>query len=107
MTFQNGNGEPGEETTTRRAKGRKDADKQEAVTKPKVVKGKIDELVKLYNRAYESGNDFSEAIKVVAESSGYNAGALRKFVVARANDKFADKKRDVEQQMELFEEVGE
>ncbi len=91
----------------RRARGRKDADKQEAVTRPQLVKERIDELVRLHLEAHTSSEAASDAIKKAAEDSGYNAGALKKFVVARAGEKFAEKKRDCEQQMELFDEVGE
>lgn len=90
-----------------KARGRKDAAKQEAVTKPEVIEGRIDELVWLHKAAAEASNDESEAIKAAAEASGYNAKAVRAIVVARAGENFAEKKRDLEQQLELFEEVGE
>jgi hypothetical protein len=93
-----------------KAKGtraRKDASKQEGVTQPQVIAKKIDELVKLYKEAHASGEVFSDAVKAAAEASGYNAKAVRSLVVARAGESFLDKKRDVDQQYELFEEVGE
>lgn len=91
----------------KRVKGRKDENKQELATQPKLVGEKIDELVTLYKTHAESGVALSDGIKAVAEKSGYNAAAVRKLVVARAGEKFAEQKRLVEQQMELFDEVGE
>ena len=99
--------EAGTETEVRKPRGRKNADKQEAVTKPQVVEAKIDDLVVLHKAAVTAAEEESEAIKKCAEESGYNAGAIKKLVVARAGDKFQEKKRDIGQQYELFEEVGE
>jgi hypothetical protein len=95
------------EGTQRKVRGRKDADKQEAITQPDVINGRIDELLRLYGASQSAGVEFSDAVKAAAEASGYNVAAIRKFVVARAGENFADKKRDLQQQMELFDEVGE
>lgn len=95
MTFENDGTQPGND---------KDAD---LVTKPKIVGKKIDELVQLTVRAKNASERLKDAIKAVAEESGYKASALRKFVAARAGEDFAKKMRECEQQMELFEEVGE
>ena len=57
--------------------------------------------------ANEAAKDFSDAVKKAAEASGYTAAAIRALVTARVGDKFADKRRSVEQQLELFTEVGE
>jgi len=95
------------EGTQRKVRGRKDADKQETVTKPDIVGEKIYSLVILYKASQSAGAEFGDAVKAAAEASGYNAAAIRKFVVARAGENFAEKKRDLEQQMELFDEVGE
>lgn len=92
---------------TQKPKGRKDEAKQELVTQPEMVEKCIDELVRLHNAAAGAANDLSEAIKSTAEKSGYNAAAIRKLVVARAGEKFLETKRLIEQQMELFDEVGE
>lgn len=97
----------GTEGKTRRARGRKDASKQEGVTVPDAVKARIDELVTLYKATQTTSEDFSSAVKAVAEKSSYNAAAIRKFVVARSGEKFAEAKKLAEQQMELFDEVGE
>ena len=89
-----------------RGQGRKDADKQPAVKKPKVIADRIDELVRLHNRSKEASDDSSTAITKAAEDSGYLAAAVRKLVTARAGEKFEEKHREVEQQYELFDEVG-
>lgn len=91
----------------RGTRGRKDNDGQEATIKTKVIKDKMDELLTLQTKAENASARFSDAIKAVAESSGINAGALRKFVTARAGEKFEERKRDCEQLSLLFEEIGE
>lgn len=96
----NGNGK-------RKAKGRMDADKQPAVQKPEVVAKKIGQLVSLHKAAKTASDERDEAITAVAEESGYLASAVRKLVTARAGEDFEKKHREVEQQYELFEEVGE
>jgi hypothetical protein len=91
----------------RKVEGRKGKDQQEAVIETKVVKDKINYLVKLKNAADEAGEDYSEGIKKVAEDSGILASELRKFVNARAGENFEEAKRRCEQLALLFEEVGE
>lgn len=97
----------GEEHGGRKTKGRKGSDKQEAVIKTKVVKDRIDELVTLHGKVEAASGRYGDAIKATAEACGINSSALRKFVSARAGEKFEDKKRDCEQLSLLFEEVGE
>lgn len=106
----NGNGTQvgkGGKLGTGRSKGRKDADKQPAVTQPKVVAERIDELVNLHGAAISAASAAKEAITKCAEDSGYNAANVRKLVLARYSEKFPEVKRNIEQQAELFEEVGE
>ena len=87
--------------------GRQGRDKQEAVLQPSVVAEKIDHLEKLYVKSQEAAKDLSDAIKATAEKSGFLASNIKKLVAARVGDRFSDKKRDAEQQLELFNEVGE
>lgn len=89
-----------------RGRGRQDADKQTAAKKPKVIAERVDELAKLHNLAQEAAARSKDAIAKAAEDSGYLASAVRKLVVARAGEKFEEKHREVEQQFELFDEVG-
>jgi len=90
-----------------KAEGRKDAEKQPAVTQPQVVSERIDELVRLHGKAVDSAAESKEAITKCAEDSGYNAANIRKLVLARYGEKFPEVKRNIEQQAELFDEVGE
>ena len=87
--------------------GRKSRDGQEAVPQPRVVGDKIQELEELALKANAASDALNAAIKKTAETSGYLASTIRKLVNARMKDKFADKKRDAEQTLELFTEVGE
>lgn len=105
--FEQSGTDEGTTTKGRKVRGRKNADNQEAVTRPQLVSEKIDELVLLYTTAQACSADFGDAVKAAAEASGYNAAAIRKFVVARAGENFQERKRELEQQMELFSEVGE
>lgn len=89
------------------AAGRKDENKQPAVTRPQVVSERIDELVQLHGAAVTAAVEAKEAITKCAEESGYNAANVRKLVLARYGEKFPEVKRNIEQQHELFEEVGE
>ena len=100
QTGTNGKGKRG-------AKGRMDGDKQPAVQQPKIISERIDELVRLKTKADDAAESFADGIKKAAEDSGYLASVVRKFVVARAGEQFEEKKRQCEQQLELFEEVGE
>ncbi len=88
------------------ARGRKDADKQEAVIKTKIVKDRVEELVNLKRAADEAGVQFNDAIKAAAEKSGLLAATVRKFVVARAGENFEEEARKVEQLSLIFEEIG-
>lgn len=86
--------------------GRIGPDHQEQIIDLKEIKDKIEYLVTLKLAADNASKDFSEAIKETAEHSGILASSLRKFVVARAGEKFAEKARECEQLSLLFEDVG-
>lgn len=90
-----------------KAKARVNHDHQEAVQQPKVIKQRIDSLVNAKQAADDAAEAYSDAIKKAAEDSGYLASVVKKFVTARASEKFEEKHRECEQQLELFEEVGE
>lgn len=91
----------------KRAKARVGKDQQEGVQQPKIIAELIDELVRLKERADDAAESYSDGIKRAAEDSNYLASVVKKFVTARAGEKFEEKKRECEQQLELFEEVGE
>lgn len=75
-------------------KGRKDANGQEAVIELGVLHEREEELCQLYTRAGEAAADYSTAITKAGEDSGLNAAAIRRYIAAKAGDKFdAEKKR--------------
>ena len=90
----------------RKAKGRKDDTGQEAVIKMQPIKDIITDLVDLYTKAGKASDTLNDAIKAAAEKAGLQASAVRKFVVARAGEKYEEKKRDAEQLSLLFDEIG-
>lgn len=90
----------------RAPKGRKDEEGQEQPIKLDPVRERIQQLITLHHSAKEASADFSDAIKKCAEDSGLNAAAVRRFVIARAGDKFDARKKDVAQLSILFEDVG-
>lgn len=90
-----------------KAKGRKDADHQEAVIRTRIVKEAIDDLCDLHAKRQEAADCYNDAVKAVAEKSGLLASAVNRFVVARAGEKFEEAKRKCDQLSLLFEEVGE
>jgi type IV secretory pathway VirB4 component len=94
-------------TKNRSTRGRKDENRQEKIITLAPVKERIGFLVKLYKEAASSAEALSEDIKAVAEKAGINASALRKFVTARASEKFEERKRYCEQLNLLFEDIGE
>jgi hypothetical protein len=93
---------------TKRPRGRKDQTTgQEAAISLRPIKDGIEELVSLYTQQQESAARCSDAIKAVAEKSGLMANVVRKFVKARAGEKFEEAKRTVEQLSLVFEDMGE
>lgn len=88
-----------------RARGRKDSDGQAAVVKLEALSVKVDELVKLHNTMSNAATDFGEAVKAVAEKAGLNAATVRKYVAARAGDKFDDTREKIRQLALVFDEI--
>ena len=91
----------------RAARGRKDSEGQDAVIKPQVIEDRVDELVELHDKAAAAGEIYAEAVKKAAEDSGLLSSVVRKFVAARAGEKFDEVRRRVEQLSLLFDEVGD
>ena len=87
--------------------GRKDAEKQPAVIKTKEVTDKIEHLIELHNAKREASTNYGDAVKAVAEKSGYLASVVRKLVNAKAGDDFDGEARKVEQMSLIFEECGD
>ena len=93
--------------TISKARGRKDADKQEAVISTKPVKDRIADLIALYIKAGEASDKFNDAVKATAEKAGLLSSVVRKFVVARASEKYEEEARKVEQLSLIFETLGD
>jgi hypothetical protein len=92
--------------TGKRVRGRKDQG-QEAVVKTDVLKDKVADLVHLHNKAAAAAETYGDAIKTTAEKAGLLASVVRKFVAARAGEKFEEEKKKAEQLSLVFDEVGE
>jgi hypothetical protein len=86
------------------ARGRKDRG-QEAVIKLESLQTRVPELVALKQKADDASQAFNDAIKNTAESSGLLAATVRKYVKARAGDKFEDEKTKAQQLALCFEEI--
>lgn len=91
----------------RKANARKDQSGQEVVQRPQVVKNAATELIAAKKKLAHATETLSKLIKKVAEESGYNAKAIRGWLGATVGESFEKAKRDIDQQAELFEEVGE
>ena len=70
-----------------------------------LVKTNIHRLVALRKAAEDAAEDYNEACKLVAGKAGIKEAALKKFVTARAGDKYEDKKVECGQLHLLFEEL--
>ena len=73
---------------------------------PTVIKHRLDELVRLHQRAGEARDDLAEAIAATAEASGLRPAVVRKYVAGRARDKLVDMQKDCEQLSLLLEDLG-
>lgn len=85
------------------AAGRKDSDGQSQVIKPKIISEREDELVDLKTKAVEAAENYSKAINQAAEDSGYNAATVRKYVEAKAGDKYDATREKVTQLALIFD----
>lgn len=107
-------GEPGEPRRRRRrnangenppkARGRKDRAGQEKVVKMAELDDRMPNLIGLYNTMVQSRQEFSEAVKATAEKSGLFASVVRKFVVAKSGEHFAERRDEAFQLSLVFGE---
>ena len=88
-----------------RVRGRKDADKQEAVIEVAVVRERLPHLENLYRACLSAGTEFNDGVKAVAEKSGLLASVVSKYVKAKVKSKTEDRKREAEQLSLLFDET--
>lgn len=93
--------------TDKKPRGRKDAAKQEAIITMQPIKDAIDDLVGLHEKAGAAADKFNDAVKATAEKAGLLASVVRKFVQARAGEKFEEEKTKCEQLSLVFTEVGQ
>lgn len=87
------------------ARGRRDNDGQNAVIKLESLTVRVDELVKLHNAAATASADLADAIKDTAEKAGLNAATVRKFIAAKAGEKFDETREKIRQLALVFEEI--
>jgi hypothetical protein len=87
-------------------RGRKTADKQEAVIEPKALKEALPSLVKLKLAADEATRALNDRVKTVAKKSGFLAAVVRKVTVAKAGEGFEEEHRKAEQLELAFTEVA-
>ena len=94
---------PMEKPAKKSRKGRVGQDKQEAVIKLEFVKDRSADLILLYHEQVTAATDFSEAIKTTAEQAGLNAAVVRRFIIAKAGEHYAEAKRTVTQLNLVFD----
>ena len=70
-----------------------------------IVKANIGKMVTLRRFAEDATEDYNEAVKLIAGKAGVKESALKKFVTARASDKYEEKKAECGQLHLLFEEL--
>jgi hypothetical protein len=94
-------------TQTNQVRGRRDRAGQENAIELEPIRERIEGLVALYGASCTAADEFNETVKAAAENAGLLAAVVRKFVIARAGERFAEESRKVEQLSLLFTEVGE
>jgi hypothetical protein len=77
-----------------------------AVLRIETLKTRIEHLVQLKRAADEAATDYKEAIVKTAADARCIPAVVRRFVTARAGERFIEKKQEVEQLSLLFEEIG-
>lgn len=91
----------------KKGSGRKGADGIEGTPDYRSVKEKARDCLKLYRKKANADLEYRESVKGLAQSTSTNAGSINKLVKASFKGKFADAQRMIDQQSEMFEEVGE
>lgn len=89
------------------SRGRKGRDGFEETIKAAPIHEAASDTMALYVKAELAKADYRAAVKALAERSGCNTANLAKLFKASASGKFEDVRRNVEQQSNLFEVVGE
>lgn len=95
-----------ETSTTKPVRGRKEQG-QPKVIQLESLRTRVDDLVDLRAKAAAAADAYGEAVKATAEQAGLLASVVRKFVDARAGEKFEEAKTKAQQLSLCFEEIGE
>ena len=85
--------------------GRSDGGQEQVVRVPKA--DKISHLIKLHKAFEEAKVEFSDGCKAVAEKAGMDASVVRRYVIARAGEKYAAARAKSQQLQMLFDQLGE
>lgn len=83
--------------TGKSARGRKDSQGTEAVIKPKVLEAAVEDLIVLIKAEEEAKAKLTDAVKAIAEKSGYLASTVMKYAKAKAGEDFEGVKDKVTQ----------
>lgn len=92
---------------SRGRRGRKDSTGDEQVLKAQPIKDALSELMVAFKKAEDAKGAYNAMRKAVAERSNANAGDIAKLIKASAKGNFEDVQRDIQQQADLFELIGE
>lgn len=92
---------------SRGKRGRKDSTGDEQVLKAQPIKEALGELMLAYKKSETARADYNAMRKAVAERSNANAGDLNRLIKASAKGNFEDVQRHIQQQVDLFEMIGE
>ena len=95
------------ETSSKPVRGRKDTEGQPKVIQMESLRTRVDDLVDLRAKAAEAAEAYGEAVKATAEQAGLLSSVVRKFVDARAGEKYEEAKTKAQQLSLCFEEIGE
>ena len=88
-----------------KVRSRKDDNGQEAVIEMDKLRESVSELCRLKTKADEVKNDYSEAVKAVAEKSGLQSAVIRQYIAAKVAEKIETYKRNADQLSLVFEEI--
>jgi len=89
-----------------KARGRQDRAGQEKVIRMQELTERLPHLVSLHNTAKDAAEDFSSAVKSIAEKSGLLSSVVRRIVTAKAGDNFDEKKKEAQQLSLAFDELA-
>ena len=93
-------------TDISKVRGRKDNTGQEAAIKMVPFKEGIEALVASYTAYQEVKEQFSDGCKAIAEKTGLHTATVRRVVVAKASDNFAEASAKAQQMSLAFEEMA-